>query len=158
MKKRLAAAFVLTLAIVHPMYAGFGDVARAIDAQKGVRRVWIPFLGVARMMVRVAAPEGIHDFQLVKFTGTENLDPRELQHLIRTKIGPGFSPLVQMRSKKGEWSFIYARPSRNGNRFELIVFARDDEDTVLVRVDVDAEVLGRQLEEHPRHVTNIAAR
>lgn len=158
MIKRLAAA-ALVLAVALPLSADFADVARAIDGKKGVKRVWIPFLGVARFAVRVVQPEGVHDFQLATFEGTDKLDPNEMRALMREKIGKGFVPLVQVWSKKSgkkEWSFIYARP-HGKNRIELVVLAQDDEETVLVRVDLDAEVVARELDE-PRNVTKVARR
>ena len=159
MTKRLAAAALLALLAAQPLHAGFAEVARALDSKHGVNRVWIPFLGVARFCVRLVAPEGVHDFQLATFEGTDHLDARELQALMREKIGAGFTPLVQVWSRKQrEWSFIYARPSRNGGRIELVVLAHDDDDTVLVRVDVDAHVLARKLEHGPRGVIHIARR
>lgn len=158
MTKRLAAAALLLVLVAQPLHAGFAEVAHAIDSQRGVSRIWIPFLGVARLAVRLVAPEGIHDFQLVTFKGADNVDPKELQRILRAKIGPGFSPLVQVWSRKSsEWSFIYARPAADG-RIELVVLAHDDEDTVLVRVDVDAVKLARELNDSPRNVTRMARR
>lgn len=158
MTKRLA-ALVLVFAIAQPLHADFAAVASALDAKDGVDRIWIPFLGVARLIVRLASPEGVHDFQLVTFRGADRLEPRDVQRLMREKLGGGFMPLVQVRSKRsGEWSFIYARPSQHADRFELVVLSHDDEDTVLVRVDVDAKVLSREIESHPRSVTRVAAR
>ena len=156
MTKRVAAALVI-LAVSLPLYADFASLARAIDAKSGVRRIWIPFLGVARFAVRVVQPEGIRDFQLATFSGTDNVDPRELQSLMRQKIGPGFTPLVQVWSRKHgkkEWSFIYAKPGAN-DRIELVILAQDDEETVLVRVDVDADMIARELD-RPGNVRHIA--
>lgn len=156
--KRLLA--VLLFAIVTlPANADFNSLARAIDNHRGVKRVWIPFLGVARMVVRVVEPEGVNDFQLATFEGTDGLDARALQQLMREKAGPGFVPLVQVWSRKSdEWSFIYAKPHANGNRIELLVLAHDDEETVLVRVDVDADVIAREINDHPRRVVRVAGR
>lgn len=157
MIKRLAAA-LLVAAIALPLHAGFADVARALDAQKGVKRVWIPFLGVARAVVRVVQPEGIHDFQLVTFSGANNLDAGRVQQIMHTKAGAGFVPLVRTWSRKsGEWTFIYAKPSRDGKRIELMVLAHDKSDTVLVRVDVDMHLVARELGQ-PRNVTRVARR
>jgi hypothetical protein len=154
--KRIAAALLLLTAVTLPLHAGgFADVARALDAQRGVKKIWIPFLGVARFAVRMVHPEGVRDFQLAVFEGAENVDPKTLQQLMRDKIGPGFHPLVQVRSKKSaEWSFIYARP-HGKNRVELVILAHDDEDTALVRVDVDADILAKELD-NPRGVMHIA--
>lgn len=155
--KRLTAAALLTLVLAQPAQAGFAEVARAIDSHRGVSRIWIPFLGLARLAVWIAAPEGIHDFQLATFKGAGRIDARELQATMHAKVGRGFVPLVQVWSRKSnEFSFIYARPA--GNRFELMVLAHDGDETVLVRVEIDPEVLARELENNPRSVTRVAAR
>jgi len=158
MIKRLLLATLLVAAVALPLHADFNAVARAIDSQDGVSRIWIPFLGVARAVVWVVQPEGVRDFQLVTFRNRGDVDPRELQEIMRAKAGAGFKPLVQVWSRRtNEWSFIYAKPSADGDRIELMVLAHDnDEQTVLVRVDVDAKVLARELGERPRGVTRMA--
>ena len=158
MIKRLLLAALLMASAALPLHADFNAVARAIDSQDGVSRIWIPFLGVARAVVWVVQPEGVRDFQLVTFRNRGDVDPRELQEIMRAKAGAGFKPLVQVWSRRSnEWSFIYAKPSADGNRIELMVLAHDnDEQTVLVRVDVDANVLARELSEKPRGVTRMA--
>lgn len=159
MTKRLVAALLL-VAVTLPLHADFAAVAQALDRKQGVKRIWIPLLGLARFAVRVIQPEGVNDFQLATFEGADNVDPRELQQIMSNKLGPGFQPLVQVRSKKSgkkEYSFIYARPRPNGEDIEIVILAHDHEDTVLVRVNVDANVLARELNE-PRHVGRIAHR
>ncbi|HVG23075.1 MAG TPA: hypothetical protein VND45_02875 [Thermoanaerobaculia bacterium] len=124
-----------------------------------MKRVWIPFLGMARFAVRVIAPEGVHDFQLATFEGAGDVDPKTLAGIIRAQAGPGFTPLVQVWSRRSnDWSFIYARPSKNADRLELMILARDAADTVLVRVDVDANTVARELKNSPRHVSDVARR
>ena len=161
MTKRLAAAvgLALMLALALPAHADFASVARAIDSQQGVDRVWVPFLGLARFFVRVVQPEGVHDFQLVTFEGADHVDPRTLGNIIRTQAGPGFRPLVQVWSRRSnDWSFIYARPSGRADRLELMILAHDGEDTALVRVDVDAEIVAREIRDSPRQVSKVARR
>ncbi|HEU4889365.1 MAG TPA: hypothetical protein VFV49_15875 [Thermoanaerobaculia bacterium] len=159
MIKRLAVAALLFASVALPLHADFSDVARAIDRKDGVSRIWIPFLGVARAVVWVVRPEGVHDFQLVTFKSDGDVDPRDLHEIMKAKAGDGFKPLVQVWSRRSdEVSFIYAKPSKTGSRIELMVLAHDGEETVLVRVDVDAEVLARELGEKPRNVTRMARR
>jgi hypothetical protein len=159
MTKRLAAALLLLTVVALPLHADFASVARAIGAQRGVKRIWIPFLSIARAAVRIVQPEGVHDFQLATFEGADDVDPEALRDIMRAKVGAGFVPIVQVWSKKSnEWSFIYAKPSANANRLELMILAHDDADTVLVRVDVDANVIARELRDKPRDVTNMARR
>lgn len=159
MTKRLAAVLLLLTVVALPLHADFASVARAIDAQHGVKRIWIPFLSIARVAVRIVQPEGVHDFQLATFEGADDVDPEALRNIMRAKAGAGFVPIVQVWSKKSkEWSFIYAKPSEKEGRLELMILAHDDADTVLVRVDVDANVIARELKDKPRDVTNMARR
>ena len=159
MNRRLAAALLLFCVTAPSLCADFSSVARAIDAQRGVKRVWIPFLGLARVAVRIIQPEGVNDFQLVTFRGADDVDPNELQNIMRTKAGAGFTPLVQTWSRRSnEWSFIYARSRPDSDRIELMILAHDDDDTVLVRVDVDANVLARELKDKPSRVHDHVAR
>jgi len=152
------ALLFLLVAFTLPVHADFSTLARAIDNHRGVHRVWIPFLGLARAVVWVARPEGVHDFQLATFEGTERLDPRELQRILAEEAGPGFKPLVRTWSRHSkEWTFIYVRPTPNSSRMELMVLTNDDEETVLVRVEVDAGVIARKLND-PRHVKMVASR
>jgi hypothetical protein len=157
MTKRAPALLLLAalLAFASPLHADFSSVARAIDGH-GLKRLWIPFLGMARVFVWIAHPKGVHDFQLVTYEDSGPIDPRELQGILQSKAGPGFKLLVRVWSRRSkEWSFIYARPAPGSSRVELMILTHDDSDTVLVRVDIDAQVMARELD-HPRHVTRIA--
>lgn len=158
MNRRIAAALLLT-AIALPLRADFRDVVRAIDAQRGVKKVWIPFLGVARAAVWLIQPEGVHDFQLATFEGADDIDPKAMHALLREKIGKGFRPLVQAYSRRtGEWSFIYVRVLPDGRKLELVVLAHDNDDTALVRVVANPEIVARHIAEEPRHVRRVAGR
>jgi hypothetical protein len=158
MTKRLLVATIL-VALTLPLHADFRSVARALDSHRGVSRVWIPFLGIARAAIWMVEPKGVGDFQLAVFRGADDLDGRELQRLMATHAGPGFTPLVQVRSqRRDEWSFIYAKPSADGKTVDLMILAHDDEDTVLVRVSVDPSVVAREVNRHPRNVTQMSRR
>src|SRR5688572_33224398 len=84
MTKRLLVS-LLVLAVSLPVYADFAALARAIDGKSGVKRIWIPLLGLARFAVRVVEPKGVNDFQLATFEGADDVDPRELQQLMRSE-------------------------------------------------------------------------
>lgn len=157
MTKRIVAALVFVSVIAAPLRADFSDVARAISKMHGVKRTWIPFLGVARMAVWIASPKGVHDFEFATFEGGHDLDPAELRNLLRERAGKGFMPLVQVSSRRSnEWSFVYARPGKRENRMELLVLTRDGNDTTLVRVDIDGEVMARELGSPKRVASNVS--
>lgn len=149
---------IALLAFALPLHADFSSIVRAIDDHSGVKRIWIPFLGVARAVVWVAHPKGVHDFQLATFEGAGSLDPQELYRIMQAKAGPGFKPLVRVWSRHSkEWSFIYAKAVPESGLIELMILSHDDADTVLVRVEVDANVVAAELND-PRNVSKIAER
>jgi hypothetical protein len=158
MSKRVLAALLFISVLAVPAHADFDSIANAIGAKRGVKRIWIPFLGVARLAVWIVSPKGVHDFQLATFEGGRNINPDELRAILRTNVEKGFAPLVQVWSKHSrEWSFIYARPGKTPNRMQLLVLAYDGDDTTLVQVDVNPEVIARELND-PRHAAVKVAR
>ncbi|HUP47925.1 MAG TPA: DUF4252 domain-containing protein [Thermoanaerobaculia bacterium] len=157
MRVRLAlAAMILTFA-AQPVLADFSRVAVGLRSL-GFERTWIPFLGLARSVVWMVQPKGIHDFQIAIYEKTPDVTGAEIERMIRTRMGRGYSPLVRVHSaRKGESVFIYARPSRNGRIVELLILAHERNETVLVRVAADAEIVGRELA-RPENVRHIASR
>src|SRR5688500_16345981 len=128
---RLAAALVALLLAATPAAAEFPQLARALEHRIG-NRTWIPMFGLARTLVRMVHPKGIHDVQLAVFEDAKRVDGRDLEQLMRLHAGRGFTPLVTVRGRN-ESTFVYARPIR-GDRLELTVLTQDGSDTVLVRV------------------------
>ena len=157
MTKRAAFAVLLLLVAAQPVFAGFSDIAAGLEREFGFRRTYIPFLSFARFAVWTVHPKGIHDFQLAVYEKTPDVDPRAVAAMLEDRVPRGFTPLVRVHSRRGEWSFIYARPSKNGKIIELLVLAHDDDETVLVRVSADAEIVTRELD-NPGNVKQIARR
>ena len=154
MIRRLVLAIVLLAAV--PAHAGFNEILDGLETRLG-HTMWIPMFGFVRMVVRIGHPRGVHDLQLAVFEGKGRLDPRELDALMTARAGRGYTPLVRVRSKHGqESSFIYAK--NIGDRMELLVLTNDLEDTVLVRVVVDPQVVSRYLDKDPRAVGLVARR
>jgi hypothetical protein len=155
MTKRLT-LLVLALLLAVPAQADFADIARALDRELG-SRTWIPFLGLGRVLVRAVRPNGVHDFQLAVFERTrQSPDPQALERIVARGVEKGFAPLVRVRSnRQGEAVFIWARPNRRC--IELIILAHERDETVLVRVDADAEKVAREFGE-PRGMVRLANR
>jgi hypothetical protein len=155
MSRRLAFA-LLALLLAAPAQAGFDDLVYALESRLG-RSTWIPFFGLARSIVRVAHPEGVHDIQLAVFEGRGSLDPLDAERLMNTSVGRDFRPLVRVHSRRQhESTLIYARPLSGD--LELVILTNDGDDTVLVRVVVDPDVVARCLDENPRSVALVARR
>lgn len=157
MTKRALLAVAL-FAFAFPLYADFDAVARAIGSKRGVNRISIPFIGVARFAVWIVQPQGVHDFQLATFKGGDMLERGDVDAILRSTQRSGYMPLVQVWSrKKNEWAFVYARPSKTSKRMDLLILAKDHADTTLVSVEVDMDVFIREMD-HPRVAVNIARR
>jgi len=152
--KRFAALLVLFIAL--PAHAGFNEVLYDLEGRLG-HSMYIPFWGVIRSVVRVGHPRGVHDLQLAVFEGKGKVDPDELASLMSRKAGRDYMPLVRVRSRhSAEASFIYAKPI--GDKLELLVLTNDGDDTVLVRVVVNPDIVGRYLNDNPKGVVHIADR
>jgi hypothetical protein len=147
------AAVILLLFAAVPAHAGFNEILGDLEGRLG-RSMWIPMFGLVRTVVRVGHPRGVHDLQLAVFEGKGPVDSQLLGRLMATQAGRGYTPLVRVRSKhEKESSFIYARP--NGNNIELLVLTNDGDDTVLVRVVVDPEVVGKYVEHKPQSLAQL---
>lgn len=151
--KRLALAALLLLATT-PLYAGFDQIETVLRARLG-SPTYVPFMGVIRVVTWVIHPKGVHDIRLTVFEGKRGaIDGKEIEAVVQREIPRGFTPLVRTRSNRtGEWAFIYARP--RGERLELFVVSHDREDTVLVQVDVDPDVVMREINTPHRMVASM---
>ena len=145
-KRGLVAAALLSLVTAQPALADFHAVSRGLERGFGFRKTWIPFLGVARLAIRTVHPTGVHDFQLAVYEKTPKTDPLAIEKMMASQVARGYTRLVRVRSaRSGEWTFIYARPTKDERVMELLVLAHDDSETVLVRVTADMEKVMRQL-------------
>jgi hypothetical protein len=141
-------AALLALALIvpaQPLFADFHEVRKELR-KIGFEQTWIPFLGLARGLVRVVHPKGVHDFQLAVYESTPDVGGDEIDRVMRRFAGKGFTPLVRVKSNRsGESVLIYARPSRNEKIVELIVLTRERGEAVLMRIAADAEIVGREM-------------
>jgi hypothetical protein len=147
---------LITLLLALPVRADFLQIARGLDARLGTR-TWIPFLGLGRVLVQAVHPNGVHDFQLAVFEGhSRHVEPLELEELMRKGVGEGFAPLVRVRSNRSDEAvFVYARS--HGRWIELMILVHERDETVLVRIDANAEVVARQFGE-PLRIARMADR
>jgi hypothetical protein len=152
----LIAVVTFACAVAAPARADFHSLAEAVSQRPNVHRVWTPFFGLARAAVWVVSPHGVHDLQLVTFEG-RGLDDGEAIGNLVARHANGYRPLVRVRQRNGDWSYIYAKDGNRGH-IDLLIFAHDHgEDTVLIRVEVDPDVIARDLGE-PRHAATSIAR
>lgn len=150
------ALVVLLLLTAVPAHAGFDEVLGELEGKLG-HTMWIPLFGMVRTFVRIGHPSGVHDVQLAVFEGKGRLDPVELERMMQSRAGREYVPLVRVRSRReNESSFIYMRPIND--KMDLLVLTNDGEDTVLVRVVVNPDVVAQYINKDPRNVGQLAKR
>jgi hypothetical protein len=160
MNKRVLLVALL-LATATPMRADFDGLVRAVSA-RGLHRVWVPGLGLARFAVWMIHPAGVSDFQLATFKGDAHFNSADVAGLLRANAEAGFRPVVQQRSKgDNETTLIWARPA-GGDQVDFMLLKQEGgADTVVMRAVVDAAVFAREVnmhKHHSRHHVHIANR
>lgn len=155
-KKLLLAFFVFLLASL-PARADFDGLVSAVS-RRGLHRVWVPGLGIARLAVWIAHPAGVYDFQLATFEGSARIGNDDLAALLRANAEGGYRPVVQVHSNRnGEATLIWARPAPHDCIDVMLVTHEPGSDTVVLRAVVNGEVFARQVND-PRHAREIASR
>lgn len=116
----------------------FSRIVRAVDSQPGVKRQYIPMLGLARTGVRMIHPHGIHDFRLAVFEHHHGGSAAaRLDKVMATMPQRGWSPIVKVRSANGERTTIWAREA--GKAMEMLILTHDRSESVVVEVAMDME-------------------
>ena len=145
-RRRLAAlalALMAPLLCAAPMRADFNGVVRAVSRTRGLHRVDVPMIGLARFVVWIMHPKGVHDFQLATFEGNADLNGSEMKAILNAEAD-GFTQVVHARSRRtGEFSLIYAKPAKDA--IEMIVISHDKSETAVVRAVVDIDTFAREV-------------
>ena len=148
MSRRAVITFTLAALMLAAQPVHADDFHRLTSGLRtlGFERTWIPFMGLARTLVKVVHPKGVHDFQIAVYENSPRVTGAEVEQMIKARVARGFTPLVRVYSAaKGESVFIYARPSRDNRMVELLVLSHEPGETVLVRLTADAEKVGKEL-------------
>jgi hypothetical protein len=139
--KRLILAAAL-LALPALAENDFDSLVRSMENYYGMKKTYIPFMGVANLFVKVARPAGTKDFKLAIFEDVRRDRHPSVEELDNRFLTRGWKPFVRvMSNKKRERVQIYARPS--GRDHELLVTTFEDHEAVMVRVKVNAENLAK---------------
>lgn len=126
----------------------FGSLVRAVEAQPGVRKQWIPMLGMARTGVRVIRPSGIYDFRLAVFEHSNLGSATGIDRAISSITARGWSPVVRVTGADGARTTIWARESPRG--MHMLVFSRESTESVVVQIEMDAEQFFREFAREPK--------
>ncbi len=138
MKHTVLVLVILCLAVPVMSHASEMDrVARAVEAQLGVRRTHIPMLGFAMFVGKVATGFQMPGAKLAVFEyeRLSNCTPQQLESAVSNALGSEWTPFVKsISSRGGEQTWIYLRPSDKG----LHMFIATAEAGVVSLIEVKA--------------------
>jgi hypothetical protein len=149
MRARVAVGFVaLALAAAAP--AGdrdFDAVVRGIESHYGIKRASIPMFGPVRLIVKVARPSGVQQLDMALFEKAprEAPDAGDIDSVVERAVSQRWRPVVRIRSRDGESSYVYYR--EDGRNFRLLVACFDGDEAGVVQLSVPPDKLAEWLRE-----------
>jgi len=123
----------------------FDWMVREFSRETGMQPTHIPFFGLAKFVVAVGHPAGTSELNLAIFENAD-LDAARFSRITDDAVGSAWKPMVRVRSKSGESTNIYARPS--GKEMRVLIATLDHSDATFVEVRVQPEALMRFVDEH----------
>jgi hypothetical protein len=121
----------------------FDAVVKNVRAACGGKKVRIPFLGLASFATRIVRPAGVKSFKLAVLEDlTRAGDVAGLGAAIGQSLGPGWRPLVRIRSGRGaEQTHVYVREA--GDNLKLMIVTLDGRQATVIRAKVNPEALAK---------------
>jgi hypothetical protein len=130
----------------------FDAVVRHIETTYRTKRVRVPFMGLARFVVRVAKPEGVKSFKLATFENLSAADPAaeaRLGEVLRGALKSDWRPLVRVRSRRdGSQAHVYLRD--DGKDVRLLVVSVEPEEATVIRVRLGRATLLKWMDDPSR--------
>ena len=120
----------------------FDSLVHNMESEYGSKRTYIPFLGFANFIVKIARPAGASDFKLAVFEHVDATRHPSPERLDSNFIPQGWRPFIRVLSNKtGERVQIYARQSHRDH--ELLVTTFEHDEAVMIRMRVNAEQMAK---------------
>ncbi len=118
----------------------FDHVVKAIESHYGVKRVHIPFMGVANFALKMKHPAGTSEFQLAVFQNLDSSpayrDPADRDRLMQMVSGRGLHPMITARSRRDAQStYIFMDDAGKSMRLLIVTFQRDGATVIQVKAD-----------------------
>ena len=141
---RVVLVTVALIALAPNASADFRSFAGEVGRTPELKRIWIPFFGLGRLVVRKIHPNGVHDIKLAIFECQRGNPRVDLAGLVRRHVDSRrWSPMIRAVSG-GEESHIFFED--RGKTIGLFIAVRSDEEVVVLELDVDPETFVRELE------------
>jgi len=118
----------------------FDHVVKAIESHYGVKRMHIPFMGVANFALKMKHPAGASEFQLAVFQNLDSSpsyrDPGDRDRLMQMVSGHGLHQVIAARSRHDAQStYIFMDDNGKSTRLLIATFERDGATVIEVKAD-----------------------
>lgn len=158
MQQKRTRYFIYTLALV-VMLAGspsaakakdhaFDAIAKHLKSQYKAKKRRIPFMGLASFAVKLIRPAGVKSVKLAIFEELNHAPAggggNELSALLRNALSSEWQPIVRLRSRDGEQTYIYA--AEDGASVNLMFVTIDGTEAVVARVKINPDKLKNFIE------------
>ena len=115
-------------------------VVKHLKTKYQAKKVKIPFMWLARFAVSVVRPAGVKSFSVTIFEdlkfSRETLD-EEMQSALKNSFSADWSPILRVRSQKGEQVYMYMRDA--GKSVKITVVTIDKEQAAVIRATFNPE-------------------
>lgn len=119
----------------------FDQIVSTIESHYGVKRLHIPLMGLAGFVVKVAHPAGASGFKLAVFPDMGSAsgygDWDDLDSMFERLAGSGLHPVVKVRSRHGEATYIFTGEIRKNTRLLIATFDHNEATVVEATVTMD---------------------
>ena len=120
----------------------FDAITKHLKSQYKAKRRKIPFMGLANFAVKLIHPAGVKSIKVAIFEELDHAPAagnNELSLVMRNALSADWQPLVRIRARDGDQTYVYARGV--GESVNLMVVTIDRDEAVVARVKVNPEKL-----------------
>jgi hypothetical protein len=142
----LVLSAIFTIGLFSPAVSAGGNeydaVCDHLENKYSAKKVKIPFMWLARFAVGIVRPAGVKSFKVtiykdLKFSA-ETLN-EEMKATMRDSFGDEWSPILRVRSKKGD--HVYMNMRESGNNLKVLFVKVNNDEAVVVRAKFNPEKL-----------------
>ncbi|MFV0389487.1 MAG: hypothetical protein ACK5NT_12110 [Pyrinomonadaceae bacterium] len=148
MKTRKASMLLLVVLVFVPAQNFFAHgnefdaVCKHLETRYNAKKVKIPFMWLARVAVGIIRPAGVRAFKVTIYEDlqyNEASSATDLNDLMNNAFSSAWSPLLRIRSKKGEQVYVNMRD--DGKYIRILLVSLQKNDAVVVRAKFKPEKL-----------------
>lgn len=138
----LTIAFTFAVPNANANGSEYKSVVKHLKTKYKAKKVKIPFIWLARFAVSVVRPAGVKSFSVTFFEdlkfSRETLDA-EMQTAMKNSFSADWSPILRVRSQKGEQVYMYMRET--GKSVKIAVVTIDKKQAAVIRATFNPEKL-----------------